>query len=517
MRYFGLYRIVLTGLFAVMLASDNLPSPLGETDMGLFSVTSIAYFAGAIVLFAALEYRLLAYPLQVYIQVIADVIAITLIMHASGGVRSGLGILLVVSVAGTSLLSSGRMAVMSAAAATLAVLAETGVSSSFLGLPVDSTQAGVLGAAMFATAFIGYALAERAQVSEALAARQALDIASLSKLNEHIVQRMRSGVIVVDALGQVVMLNAAARYMLGASSDSIGKTLADIAPGLEAAYQHWLGRGENPLQPLGTKARTLEVMASFTRLGGDTSAGALVYLEDAAEMRQRAQQLKLASLGRLTASIAHEIRNPLGAISHAGQLLSESSSLSASDRRLTDIIAQHSRRMNAIIEDVLAVGRRNTAISETIDLKTWLLEFVEELVERRGLAQQDVLANFRADTVTVRIDKDQLYQIVWNLVENALRYSRQRPLIEFECGVFHESERPYLEIKDSGPGMTREVADQAFEPFFTSEAGGTGLGLYIARELCESNQASLALVEHGGDGCRFRLTFAHPERRQVAA
>jgi two-component system sensor histidine kinase PilS (NtrC family) len=115
----------------------------------------------------------------------------------------------------------------------------------------------------------------------------------------------------------------------------------------------------------------------------------------------------------------------------------------------------------------------------------------------------------------VRIDRSQLHQIVWNLVENGLRYSRGKPLLRIECGIFPGSERPYLDIKDSGPGMTSEIAEHVFEPFFTSEPAGTGLGLYIARELAESNQAALSLVEHGELGARFRLTFAHPERRQV--
>ena len=260
-----------------------------------------------------------------------------------------------------------------------------------------------------------------------------------------------------------------------------------------------------------------EVITSFTKLGTDRGAGTLVFLEDAAEVRQRAQQLKLASLGRLTGSIAHEIRNPLGAISHAGQLLSESPDISAQDRRLTQIISEHSQRMNNIIEDVMAIGRRKPAIAESFPLYVWLNEFLAELKERKGLGDADIDCEPIPGDLLIRMDKDQLHQVLWNLCENALRYSREAPLLSFACGRTPGAARPFIDIQDSGPGMSSEIAEQIFEPFYTGEKNGTGLGLYIARELCESNQASLNLVSSDAGGCRFRIQFAHPDRQQLTA
>ena len=241
--------------------------------------------------------------------------------------------------------------------------------------------------------------------------------------------------------------------------------------------------------------------------------GTLVFLEDAAETRQRAQQLKLASLGRLTASIAHEIRNPLGAISHAGQLLSESPDLTSQDRRLTDIVLQHSQRVNAIIENVMTIGRRHDVVSENFLLRPWLEAFCAELEERYELAEGDLIMRWQADPIMVRIDKSQLQQVLWNLSENGLRYASGAPLLGFEAGIIDGNGRPFLEVFDSGPGLNEAIADRLFEPFATTESSGTGLGLYIARELCESNQASLQLVERH-NGCRFRIVFAHPGRQQ---
>lgn len=528
LRFFSLYRIVLSGLLVVLVVARTLPPPLGQFDQQLFGLTALTYLACAVLALVAIERRLGSYRRQVYLHIALDVAAITMLMHASGGVDSGVGILLVIAVAGSSLLSSGRIAVLAAAAATLAILAQALVSYTYAGLmTADFTQAGLLGAVLFATAMVGYALAERLRASEALAARQAIDIASLSQLSERIVQRMRSGVLVLDYDGRIALSNSAARMMLAAGGAIEGRGIESISPDLAAHYRDWLTLSHDPLHATIT-SNAIELNVSYTGItprraedGSGTAghrgewAGALVYLEDAAETRQRAQQLKLASLGRLTASIAHEIRNPLGAISHAGQLLSESERLSADDLRLTDIIAQHSRRMNAIIENILALGRRETAISESFELAPWLHEFAAEIRERKGLGDGDLVTEIPDQSVRVRFDRNQLLQILWNLVENALRYGRQRPFVTLRCAIVPETGRSYLEVIDTGPGMTEEVAEQVFEPFFTKERGGTGLGLYIARELAEANQATVTLVAHGPAGCRFRVSFAHPDRRQV--
>ncbi|MCP5143822.1 MAG: hypothetical protein H6978_03260 [Gammaproteobacteria bacterium] len=515
LRYFSLYRIILSGLFSVLVLTGNAPPPLGSTDASLFEVTAIGYLIVAIAELIAVENKLIPYPVQVYVQVALDVVALTLILHASGGIASGLGILLVVAVAGSSLLSSGRVALLSAALAALAVLAQSLVHWSVSEMQISFTQAGMLGAALFTTAFFGYLLAERVRVSEALAARQALDLASLSQLNEHIVQRMRSGILALGPGGRIMLMNNAAVHLLGLEAFVSGMTLSEVAPTLAERHLQWMQSTENSPRTFKSARSGLELQPSFTRIGADAMQGALVYLEDAGEMRQRAQQLKLASLGRLTASIAHEIRNPLGAISHAGQLLSESGALTGADQRLTQIIAQHSRRMNAIIENVLAVGRRESVMPESFDLVAWVREFASELSERCALGSDDLIISADPEVISVRMDRSQLHQIMWNLAENALRYSRGRPLLRINCGVVAGAERPFVELVDSGPGMTSDVAEQVFEPFFTSESTGTGLGLYIARELAESNQASLSMLEHGGAGCTFRLLFAHPERRQV--
>ncbi|MCB1746691.1 MAG: hypothetical protein H6977_05080 [Gammaproteobacteria bacterium] len=513
LRYFNFYRIVISGLFAVLSTSGKMPPNLSALDAQLFSVSAVLYAAGAVIWQFLIESRSFHYRVLVYGQSLLDITAVTLLMHAAGGVTSGLGMLLVVAVAGTCLLASGRAGVFFAALASIAFLGETVFGTFYLGYSsANYTQAGLLGAACFGTAILASVLAERARRSEALAALRAIDIENLSRLNEHIVRRMRAGIMALDSRGQVVLLNDAANEILGREETAAGTPVDMVSPLLGRAYRAWLGTGQNPQHALNDGAQ-VSTLVSFTELGsGPSPSGTLVFLEDAAETRQRAQQLKLASLGRLTASIAHEIRNPLGAISHAGQLLSESAGLAEQDRRLIEIMLQHTRRVNTIIENVLTLGRRRDTVTESFALAPWLAGFRDEVIQRAGLDPAEVVIEPLADDIVVRMDKGQLQQVMWNLCENALRYAQASPRLRFAAAVGGNG-RPYIDVVDSGPGLDPAVADRLFEPFATSEPTGTGLGLYIARELCESNQATLQLVP-GEGGCRFRITFAHPNRQQ---
>ncbi|MGR9090107.1 MAG: sensor histidine kinase [Gammaproteobacteria bacterium] len=516
LRYFSLYRIVVSGLFAVLGLSAKLPPNFTEFDVRQFALTACVYLGCSVVAQIAVEFRTIKFNLQVYGQALLDILLLTLFIRASGGVGGGFGILLVVALAGACLFLRPRAAIFFAALSTLAILGETILGTWHLGYPTASyTQAGLLGAALFGTAVLASFLAEQARRSEELAQRRAVDIENLSRLNEYIVQRMRSGILVLDDRQQPVLVNEAARTMIGPDGASDTEEQFKLPLDLISAHKSWRADEVNSKTPLKLHNEGVEVVVSFTHLGSGSTGGTLVFLEDAAELRQRAQQLKLASLGRLTGSIAHEIRNPLGAISHAGQLLSESPQLVDQDKRLTEIIAEQSRRVNTIIENVMTIGRRQIAISESFALRGWLDEFVRELTESKALDGDAITCEWLFDDVMVRMDKSQLHQVLWNLCENALRYSTGKPLLAFVCGRQAGSARPMLDLVDQGPGMSEEVAEQVFEPFYTGETTGTGLGLYIARELCESNQASLILVSHDTRGCRFRINFAPPERQQL--
>ncbi len=516
LRYFNLYRATLSGLIITLAFFGIAPRYFGQTNSQLFWVTALAYFAFSMLSGVGIRLRWGTFKSQVVVHVLGDIVAIILMMHSSGGVGSGLGMLLVAAIAGGGILTEGRIAILFAAMASLAVLAQQIFAWVHETFPsTNYSQAGMLGITFFATAFLAYVLAKRVRVSEALAEKRGVDLANLAQLNEHIIQRMQSGVMVLDEKDQIRLVNESARQLLGIPENVAGRPVNEVAPELTALEARWRDDSGQSSHLFHPSRSPLEVMASFARLGRDGSHGALVYLEDASAMRQRAQQLKLASLGRLTASIAHEIRNPLGAISHAGQLLGESRELRQPEHRLTQIIQENCQRVNVIVENILQLSRRKAAVRERLELRDWLGSFAHDFVAQKDLEHSQVELDLRSASIPVRFDVTQLHQVLWNLCENGIRHGGDPSRLILRAGLSPETERPYLEVLDNGGGVDDATRENLFEPFFTTQPDGTGLGLYIARELCEVNQASLTLSPHRAPGCCFRITFSDPRRQEV--
>jgi two-component system sensor histidine kinase PilS (NtrC family) len=446
--------------------------------------------------------------------VLFDIAVLTAVMYTSGGLESGLGVVILMSVAAGAILVSGRASAFIAAFATIAILYE----EFYLGFTadtyqVDFFQAGVLGATYFATALAIESLSSRLRRSEFLSMARAAEIASLELVNRSIIQRMRTGIVVVNRDDQVQMLNQSARSLLGLARDD--ETIESLPATLDERLIEW--RNDNTLRsrPFQAEPNTPEIRANFSAVtSGHADSDVIVFLEDTTEIQQQAQQLKLAALGRLSGSIAHEIRNPLGAISHAAQLLRESNHLDRGDERLTDIIHDHCERMNGVIENVLELSRRRAPEPVRLNLVNWLDEFVTAFRESDGT---DADISIRVDPLDteIRMDKLQLSQAVANLAQNGLRYSEEctgLPTLELVGGVNPATDRPFLNVIDHGRGVPPKEVKNLFEPFFTTERLGTGLGLYISRELCEANQARLNYSRHKDGGSCFRITFAHPDR-----
>ena len=514
LQYFNLYRFLIAMLFVTLIWVGQLPEPLGSYNQILFSVSSHVYLFLTIVIALFINLQTPRYNLQIATHVMLDILFISLMMYASSGLGSGFGMLLVIAVVGGSILRAGTIAILFAAIAALIVLGQEVYIhfSRDLSSP-NYTHAGFLGITFFMMAFLGQILAAKVQESEALAKQHAIDLENLGVLNEYIVQRMQSGLIVLDDDYHIRLFNEAAKQLLGLE-ESHNVVLKYRAPELFAHLNDWDQKNGQRMVIFRPVKGDVEIQASFTRLNPESKFGILIFLEDVAEIRQQAQNLKVASLGRLSASIAHEVRNPLGAISHASQLLSESIALEKEDLHLINIIVSHANRVNRIIENMMRLSRREAAYPENINLSEWIQDFVSEFITQKQLQKADINIKGPSKNIDVRIDVSQLYQVVWNLSENALRYSQKQPLIEYHWGIRAGTGKPYLDVIDRGPGMTEEVASQVFEPFFTTDEGGSGLGLYISRELCEANQASLILDKNSPKGCRFRIYFAHIEKQQ---
>ncbi|MCB1660426.1 MAG: PAS domain-containing sensor histidine kinase, partial [Pseudomonadales bacterium] len=360
----------------------NPNNPLiGASNTLLFLTTSIIYlFLAALGLI--LSNKLRSEPrLQAFIFIIIDIIAITFMMHANGGPTIQLSMLYLVMVAAGNILLPGKRGPLIAAVAALAVLYEQFyfILTNFEHISAENLgQASILGLSFFAVAVFSQLISHRFRQVEALALHKSLEVENLQKLNEQIINRMHTGVLVVNHQRHLLLLNTAAKQLLGLNNVLIGCNLKSINPILDAGLLAW--QQNLMLKPLIFKSQPAfpEVNVSYMKLESASTENTLIFLENTAQMTQKAQQLKLASLGRLTANIAHEIRNPLGAISHAAQLLNESEDINGADKRLLTIIEQHCHRVNTIIETILQLSRRQKSTPQLIKLKEWLDNFIDE-------------------------------------------------------------------------------------------------------------------------------------------
>lgn len=515
---FNLYRLVLCCFFLFLTLWKDLPNSLGKYDTDLFYVLSVIYLAFSITCGIAIILRRPSFQRQLYIQVVMDIVLVSLIMHTSGGIHSGMGTLLVVIIAAASLLSTGQNSLLFAGFASLALLIEQ-TYADLAQLPSAGSYAQLimLCATFFATALLARVLAQRTRVSEALASQRGVELDNMSLLTDYIIERMQTGVMMIDNGDNVLFMNESAATLLGRTTKIKKQALGKISTDLTQQLKLWRDNPVHESTIFRPPKGSAEILPRFSRLGMQETSGILVFLEDTARVAQQAQHLKLASLGKLTASIAHEIRNPLAAISHAGQLLEEYNNHDKTPLRLTQIISEQSQRMNKIVENVLQLSRRDRSHPEDIEIKEWLKKFTEELTETHEIDPEHIGLECNADHVIARVDPSHLHQILWNLCDNGLRYTvlRDGLKLKLRAGIVVRAYAPYLEVVDFGPGIAPTIIKHLFEPFCTTEESGTGLGLYISRELAECNQARLSYRALPDGGSCFRVTFADPRRKQV--
>ena len=513
----NLYRLTIPSVLSVLSAIAVKPSVLGAVAPQAFLFTLAAWFASGVLCIGLLKSRWPSLRTQAFLHIAFDVIAVTALLLTSAGVGSGLGLLLIMPVAAVSLLIPSRMATLIAAiSALLVLLQQLAVAVADFAPASDLTQAGLLGAIIFIAALAAAPLANRLRESEELVRQRDIDLANLADLSQYVVERLRESLVVVDEQDRIRLINESARQILGNGAGA-NALLGEVSPRLLYLLAMWRqgpadvdSSGANLLAADGLR----EIHPHFAPLGQARPGPVLVFLEDLTALDDRIQQTRLAALGRLSASIAHEIRNPIGAISHAAQLLAEDVALSDSDRRMTEIIKANAERVSTIIGNVQQLARRETTRPERMPLGEWLVDFVQEFLVTGGHGAAQLAVALPDPDMEVRVDPSHLRQILWNLCENAFRYAIAGPGdgIELKIGRLAGSNRPYLEVLDRGPGIDASLVDRVFEPFFTSRASGTGLGLFIARELAQCNGALLVHEHRAGGGSIFRVVFADPQR-----
>jgi two-component system sensor histidine kinase PilS (NtrC family) len=517
LRVYAWYRALLASLLLGMFFVGAVSSVLGRLHPGLYGYTVEIYtFTSFVTLGWLLFVRRAPTTIHIFVVCLIDILLLTMIMYCSGGIATGLGSLIFITVAASSIFLRGQIATLLAALACIAILVESVISGYFSQIDINPLAVALLGLLLFVTSLLFQYLTRRILASQQVAAEQAAQAATLQKLNEMIVQRMYTGIAVLDSVGKILLYNeAAARLLyLPVQFDARDNLYFSNKPVLQNVLQRWIDFPQQRPQSLQLEEGSPEIQLNFARMENSGNDLVLVFVEDTRHMSQRAQQLKLASLGHLTASIAHEVRNPLGAISHAAQLLGESEGLADADRRLAAIIQNHSLRVNRIIENVLQLSRRQAANPEKRDLCEWLTRFVQQHSQTHGKPVKINLILPEAP-MPVYIDFSQLEQILGNLCSNGLRYSEKatgEASITLQAYIHGGLAMPCLDVIDYGEGISDEDKKHIFEPFFTTDTKGTGLGLYIARELCLANQASLDYKRTlEGLSC-FQISFPHTNK-----
>jgi two-component system sensor histidine kinase PilS (NtrC family) len=515
LKLFNYYRGVLALFFLTIYLNEwaQLLFPPQSFIPSLFYGASFLYVIAFLIFMQTVKRQKPSLETQVIIQTCVDVIAIIAIMHASGGVYSGLGVLLITNISMTSLFLQRRITLLFAAATSLAILLEQTYSKIVIeNFEAAFAQAGILGMLIFVFAFMTSYIARRLHETEQLVTKKGQELESAVHMNEHIISHMRTGLMVVSFDGKILMANNAAENLLGNIKLLPNSSLEKIAPALFERLSDWLSTDElSQHSPIRQSHGLPDLQPGFSPIEPDKGkqGRTLIFLEDASQLSQRFQEVKLTSLGRLTASIAHEIRNPLAAIHHASQLLDESITDPA-DTKLTQIINTQVQRLNSTVENVLQISRQQRGTPENIAIKNWLTQFRDEFCTSHAMDIQQINININPESTTVLFDSSHLHQVFWNLCSNVINHSGIEThdlIIDLQGGFTEDSSQPYVDIIDNGQGIDKEIESQIFEPFFTTSTKGSGLGLYITKEVVENNRAKIRHITLPKGGNCFRIYF----------
>jgi len=520
-RYLNLYRMVITVLmtsafFAGLLETSGAPQyPLSAATVLAAYLLSAAFFFYLASRENANFFRVATYSL------FADTLFLSLLVFIFASVEGGLGILLVFTSAIAAVLLPLRIALLLASIASLS-MSGTALWQfiSLSGSAQPMIQAGLYSVTAMLAAIVANQLAYWARDYRLIAEKQKETLTELEQVNELIIRRMRTGVIAVDETGMIRVMNESAWFQLG-SPPVRQCTLKSLSPRLDQALNHWKINTTGDPKPVVLEPSQAQVLPGFVALPGNTGVGAMIFLTDNNVVARRAVELSVNSLAKLSGSIAHEIRNPLAALNHASQLLEESPQIRLPEMRLINIIQNHAKRMNGIIENILQLSRREQSQPELIPLHVFLPEFASEFLASQVSRQLDFQSAVDLENETfVLYDKSQLSQCLWKLLDNAVDHaSRDKPVAKVRLALTRHEESGFcvITVADNGPGINESQLGKIFEPFYTTRKEGSGLGLYIAKQLCEANQAELTVDSKSGEGAFFhiRLALAHPVSKQV--
>lgn len=506
---FALYRTLVAAVITALAFGPLTPFLSQSRHPRLAGIVALVYLTVALVLWLCGRNKRWLTPVTL-LGITADIIAATLTIHAQPDAAAGISMMLLFNIAVAATMLPLKYGLCIAAAAGIAGTIEYLWAQLDGGTPKNSLAELIMFAtSYFATTYVCQHVGKRARRNQILAEKRGAAVANLSEINQLIIRRMRTGVLVVDNDNRITLANEAAIALLGEHKDVTQLELGNI-PQLLEPLQQWRKDCKQEHPPIRLSPQCPEVQPRFARLLVNSGL-TLIFLDDTSVISRRAELLTLSTMGRFSASLAHEIRNPLTAISYAAQLLEESPDTRAADQHLLQIIHQQCRRANGIIESVLSLARRERANVENIELADFVHRYALEYRQTMPIDRDFLETSSEQAKVFALIDPQHLHQILTALVNNAFKYGRTpgQPA-QVQLCVSTDKRNAIIEVRDHGPGITDTALPQLFTPFFTTSDHGTGLGLYIAQELCRANQAHLEYRALPSCGACFQLLMALP-------
>lgn len=504
LRLLNHFRLFLLTLFTVTFYLAEGFEVLGSRDPAVYRYTLLIWGVLAAGFYTAIKLQRPNLEIQLNLQVYCDIVCIIALMYASGGVQSYIGVLLLLHIALIANFMRPRYVLLFAAITTAFAFAEELFASFVAGRSVAQlTETAMLGITLFGVAIITSLLLHRRPESDSPIAIQRLSDDQLRLLRERIIEEIDSGVLYLDEFDHVQLLNSQAESLLINDKLQLPAHISMLSEPVWQSLQQWRKSPQDTVSAIEHPALPTQLLPHYIPIDGNNL---LIRLDDNSDISQRLHQLKQASLGRMSSSIAHEIRNPLGAISHAVQLLEESDHLHQADRELLSIAEKHTRRINRIIEDVMQLSGNTRTNAEEIPLCQFLNSFKNRFKSQIETPPDNFSINCH-EQLNVCFDPHHLDQVIWNLCSNATTHNdNAASAVEIDIHAYNDEEGfAVIDVCDSGMGVPEEQQAMIFDPFFTTTSG-TGLGLHICRELCVQNNATLAYINISKGAC-FRITL----------
>ena len=503
-----LYR---AGLGLVLILADVWDGSTAPDPLGIFDLAVATAVVVAVGIFVLVRIRIGASPFRLALVLTAgDFLAATYLIWLSGPVDGPMVFLFPLTVVATSFLL-GPGASYYAAAAAFFLQGAGHIAVGQLAGTIAIRELILSGLLLVALAALADGLTTRLHQHHRQARRQARTMETLTALAEEVIERSDTGLLAVDRTGQILLSNPEARRFLDPAPEAVGASqLQRRAPDLYAIVRAWRrGRAADTGELNATPAQTSSNPLAYRLipLGASGGEATLIHLYDLNEARERrrAQERteRLAALGRLSANLAHEIRNPLSSIQQAAQLLEES----GANERLTGIIRSETERMNQWVATLLGSLRPATGEARSLRLADALASAAQLLrSEVDSDTGPDLDWSVTPQELRACMDEGHLHQVLWNLGVNAIRHGGAAGVAEIRMRAFpKEPARVRIEVQDNGPGIPNAEQERIFEPFFTTAADGNGLGLGLVRELVEASGGQITVQNRPEGGACFAV------------